>query len=67
MEMSEVIDLFRKANKRYVWGESSYILIYDDGSGEVVSEDSDYMDSSGIFEFNSIDDLVKNLSKKLRE
>jgi hypothetical protein len=66
MEISDVINLFKKANRKHDWGDSSYILLYDDGSGEIVSEDSDFMDSEGILEFNTLDELVNKLNKKLK-
>jgi hypothetical protein len=67
MELSEVISLFRKVRQKHELGDMSHLLIYDDGSGELVSEDDTYMDSYEIFEFNTIEDLVNKLNRKLKE
>lgn len=66
MELKEVIALFRKANKRNLWGDNSYIRILDDGSGEVISEDEEY-EGDLVFEFYSIEDLIQKLEKGLKQ
>jgi hypothetical protein len=62
MEFSEIINLFKKANKRNKWEDMSYILMYDDGSGELVSEDNLY-DGDTIFEFENEKELIEKLKR----
>jgi hypothetical protein len=62
MEFKEIINLFKKAIERNEWGNQSYILIMDDCSGEVVSEEDEY-DGELAFEFNSEEELIRKLKK----
>lgn len=62
MEFKELIELFRKASEKNLWGINSYIHLLDDGSGEVISEDEEY-DGDLIFEFFSPEDLIQKLEK----
>lgn len=65
MEFNEVIKLFRKASIKNVWGSESYIHLLDDGSGEVISEDSEY-EGDILFEFNTPEELIQKLEKSIK-
>jgi hypothetical protein len=65
MELKDVVKLFRDACVKNMWGSESHILLLDDGSGEVVSEDERY-DGELIFEFFSPEDLIQKLEKSKR-
>jgi hypothetical protein len=65
MEVKELVTLFRKACIKNVWGSETYIHLLDDGSGEVVSEDDEY-DGDLLFEFNTIEELIKRLEKSIQ-
>jgi len=56
METNDLIKLFERACDLNNWGTDSYILFYNDGSGEVCSEDNDT-----LFEFNTVDELIATL------
>lgn len=57
MLWKDVVKLFRKSNEVNQWGEYSHIKLYDDGSGDVVT-DGDY---DVIFSFHDLSDLVNKL------
>lgn len=65
MEFKNLVMLFRKACVKNVWGSDSYILLLDDGSGEVVSEDNEY-EGDVLFEFNTPDELIQKLEKSIK-
>jgi len=62
--MEKLLKLFRKASVKNNWGEESYIHMFNDGSGELVSEDEEY-EGEVVFEFYSIDDLIEKLEKSI--
>jgi hypothetical protein len=65
MEFKDVIKLFKKACEKNMWGNDAYIQILDDGSGEIIFEDEEYL-RDVVFEFDSPEDLVEKLKKELR-
>jgi len=67
MEASTLVSLLKKANRKHDWGSLSHILLYDDGSGAVVSEDEGFYDEYEIFDFDSLEELEKELNKKIKE
>jgi len=58
MEFDKLIKLFERSCDINNWGTDSYILLYNDGSGEVCSEDNDT-----LFEFNTTDELIARLEE----
>jgi len=58
METNDLIKMFERSSDINDWGTDAYILLYNDGSGEVCSEDNDT-----LFEFNNIDELIAKLEE----
>lgn len=67
MEALTLVNLLKKANMKHDWGNMSYILIRDDGSGAVISEDERYSDECEIFDFGSLEELEEELNKRIKE
>lgn len=65
MEISTVVKLFREARRKNDWGTSSYLVIYDDGSGELNFGEGEYKGDC-VFEFYNTNELVDRLEKSLK-
>jgi len=56
MTFDEVLKLFEKACERKDWGDTSHLILFNDGSGYIVDKDGDR-----LFEFEDVDELIRGL------